>query len=58
MNKADFLKQERNALQRFMNKHADLDFYGRDTAVYLRVYTCDCGFKTASAPEIFDHKCS
>lgn len=53
-----FLKQEHDALRRFMEKFVIADYQvAAGTLTYTRSYHCSCGFKCGTPQEIYDHHC-
>jgi hypothetical protein len=55
--KEEFVRQERDAVHKFMRKHVIDDFRSGPNGgvAYSREYRCGCGFKTDDAGAIFDH---
>lgn len=56
MTETEFLRSERDAMNRHMDKHANEDFLLPVGAVsYSREYRCDCGFRCSDASVIYAH---
>lgn len=49
MNRDEFIRREDETLRIFAAESPN--------APFSRTYNCDCGFKTSSAHEIYDHQC-